>query len=123
MEVCPFCTIERALLIDTPLVIAFFDAYPASPGHALVVPRRHIADYFDCTDEEKAALWAAVDRVREMLAVSHRPDGFNIGINVGAAAGQTVFHCHVHVIPRHHGDVPDPRGGVRHAVMGRGRPS
>jgi diadenosine tetraphosphate (Ap4A) HIT family hydrolase len=87
-----------------------------SAGHTLVLPCRHVSSYFECTDEEKAALWVLVDRVKERLDREHRPDGFNVGINVGVAAGQTVPHCHVHVIPRYAGDVLDPTGGVRSVI-------
>ena len=117
---CPFCSISRPLLAESDLAIALEDLYPVSPGHALVIPRRHAETYFDCTAEEKAALWELVDRVRERTEAAHHPDGFNVGLNAGRAAGQTVFHAHIHVIPRYAGDVPDPRGGVRHAVVGRG---
>ena len=75
--------------------------------------------YFECTPEEKTALWEMVETVRRTLE-ERKPDGFNIGFNVGKAAGQTVFHAHIHVIPRYEGDVPNPRGGVRHAVVGKG---
>lgn len=91
-----------------------------SPGHVLVVPRRHVATYFGCTQQEKLALWDLVERVRDFVLAGRRPDGYNIGFNVGPAAGQTVFHAHIHVIPRYTDDVSDPRGGVRHAVVGRG---
>jgi diadenosine tetraphosphate (Ap4A) HIT family hydrolase len=93
---------------------------PASPGHALVVPRRHVAGWFDATRAEQRELLEAVDVARARIEASHAPDGFNIGVNVGAAAGQTVFHLHVHVIPRYTGDVPDPTGGVRLALPHRG---
>jgi diadenosine tetraphosphate (Ap4A) HIT family hydrolase len=113
---CPFCRIDRALVAESELSVAFPDARPISPGHTLVVPRRHVASYFDCTPEEKADLWRLVDRVRALVVADRRPDGFNVGLNQGAAAGQTVFHAHVHVIPRYAGDVADPRGGVRNAI-------
>jgi len=92
-----------------------------SEGHLLIVPRRHVPTWFDASTEERAAITAAIDQGRELLASRHHPDGFNIGINVGEAAGQTVFHLHVHLIPRYSGDVPDPRGGVRHVIPGKGR--
>lgn len=121
MASCPFCDlVSRELLVESPLAVAFADSYPASPGHALVIPRRHVATYFDATPEERTAIWGLVDRVRTVLVERHRPDGFNVGFNAGPAAGQTVLHAHVHVIPRYDGDVVDPRGGVRHAVVGRG---
>ncbi len=97
-----------------------WDRFPVAAGHALVIPRRHVTTWFDATPEEHGALVAAIERVRQEILQRHKPDGFNIGINVGAAAGQTVFHLHIHIIPRYHGDVPDPRGGVRHVIPGKG---
>lgn len=117
---CPFCSPAGELLAESHLVLAFEDAYPVSQGHALVVPRRHVKTYFDCTPEEKTALWALVDQVCDITARRRCPHGFNVGFNVGTAAGQTVFHAHIHVIPRYLNDVPDPTGGVRHAVIGHG---
>jgi diadenosine tetraphosphate (Ap4A) HIT family hydrolase len=117
---CPFCPPDRPLLAESPLALAFEDMHPVSPGHSLVVPRRHAATYFECTAEEKAALWALAEEVCVHLQSERQPDGFNVGFNAGAAAGQTVFHAHIHVIPRYSGDVVNPRGGVRHALVGRG---
>jgi diadenosine tetraphosphate (Ap4A) HIT family hydrolase len=118
---CPFCHLDRPLLESSELALAIADAFPVSPGHSLVVPRRHVPSYFDCNASEKRALWALVDRTQERLSVQWRPHGFNIGINVGAAAGQTVAHAHVHVIPRYDGDLDDPRGGVRSVIPGKAR--
>ncbi|HTP27887.1 MAG TPA: HIT family protein, partial [Anaeromyxobacteraceae bacterium] len=92
---------------------------PLSPGHTLVVPRQHVADLFALPPEEQADIWRLVATVRERLVAERRPDGFNIGLNVGDAGGQTVGHAHVHVIPRFRGDVPDPRGGVRWIIPAR----
>ncbi len=118
---CPFCSIQPArIFLATDTVLAFWDGYPVSPGHALIATRRHVRDWFAATDTEQLAVLAALAAVKDVVEQRHRPDGYNIGINVGAAAGQTVEHVHVHVIPRYHGDVADPRGGVRHAVIGRG---
>jgi len=118
---CPFCDLaQRPLLVESQFAVAVEDAYPVSPGHTLVVPKRHVDAYFDCTSEEKTEIWTLVDRVRDLLLTRDRPAGFNVGFNAGLAAGQTVMHAHVHVIPRYDGDVDDPRGGVRHAVVGRG---
>ena len=103
-------------------MLALWDGFPVSDGHALLVPRRHVADWFDASDEERAELLAAVQVVRAKIEETRRPDGYNIGINVGEAGGQTVFHLHVHVIPRYAGDVPDPRGGVRHVIPDLGNP-
>ena len=117
---CPFCSIDDDhCLVSTPIVQAFWDRYPVADGHALVIPRRHVSSWFDATDEERAALLHTVDKVRAEIDQRHRPDGYNLGVNVGAAAGQTVPHLHLHVIPRYRGDVPDPRGGVRHVLSQR----
>ena len=118
---CPFCEPDTTrVFYRDPLVTGLWDAFPVSAGHALVVPRRHVSAWFDATREEQEALVRAVAAARDAIEASHRPDGFNIGINVGLAAGQTVFHLHVHVIPRYVGDVPNPRGGVRHVIPGKG---
>lgn len=120
MPFCPFCSPPPTrVLLETPEVLALWDAYPVSPGHALIVPRRHVATWFDATDAERVALAAATELVKAEIEKHHRPDGYNIGINVGEAAGQTVFHLHVHVIPRYRGDVPEPRGGVRGVIPSR----
>jgi diadenosine tetraphosphate (Ap4A) HIT family hydrolase len=95
------------------LAFAVRDANPVSRGHTLVVPRREIATWFDATPDEHAALAALVGDVREQLDAEVAPDGYTLGVNVGEAAGQTVMHLHVHVIPRWTGDVAEPRGGVR----------
>jgi diadenosine tetraphosphate (Ap4A) HIT family hydrolase len=99
---------------------AFRDKYPVSPGHTLVVTRRVVTDWFEATDDERRAIFALVDEVKRQLDDELRPDGYNVGFNAGAAAGQTVMHLHVHVIPRYRGDMDDPRGGVRHAIPSRG---
>ena len=114
---CPFCPPPEDRLVDqNQLAIAFFDRFPVSDGHVLVVPKRHVASWFDATAEERAACLELVDRAKARLDETNRPDGYNLGINVGSAAGQTVFHLHLHVIPRYAGDVPDPRGGVRFVI-------
>lgn len=112
---CPLCAAveRRDLLAANDHAVAIYDAFPVSPGHTLIVSRRHVASLFDLTDDERAALWELLVVVRRTLDKHHSPDGFNVGANVGGAAGQTVGHVHVHVIPRFFGDVPDPRGGVR----------
>jgi len=108
------------MLAETALAYAIFDRYPASPGHTLIIPRQHTADYFALPPEVKRACWQLVDRVKEILAERFKPAGFNIGVNVGRVAGQTVPHVHIHLIPRYAGDVPDPTGGVRHVIPGKG---
>ncbi|HOG28874.1 MAG TPA: HIT family protein, partial [Vicinamibacterales bacterium] len=109
---CPFCNpAPGAIIAGNALAVALSDAYPVSPGHALIVPRRHIASWFEVSAAEREALMALVDEVKERLDHDRRPDGYNIGMNVGAAAGQTVMHFHLHLIPRFAGDVDDPTGG------------
>ena len=121
-EGCPFCDLPASRVLHTSAhARAFRDSYPLSEGHTLVVPARHVASLYDLAPEERAELWALVDEVREALMASHGPDGFNIGVNDGEAAGQTVSHAHVHVIPRYAGDVEDPRGGIRWVVPERAR--
>ncbi len=111
---CVFCHLdEKRRLFSNNLAIAIADAFPASRGHTLIIPKRHFVSLFDATDEERSALWELVEQSRQHLRSKYSPDGFNIGINDGIAAGQTVMHLHIHVIPRYAGDVEDPRGGVR----------
>ena len=119
---CVFCTLAASKVIrENSLALAFRDRYPVTEGHTLVIPRRHVADIFDLTYQEIAAVLDLVREERLQLQESDRSiDGFNVGVNAGAAAGQTVFHCHVHLVPRRRGDVPDPRGGVRHVIPGKG---
>jgi diadenosine tetraphosphate (Ap4A) HIT family hydrolase len=118
---CPFCSrlATGALVAENRLAVAFADAFPVSPGHCLVVPRRHESDFLALTAEEQTAIWGLVVPVSHHIAAGSMPDGFNIGINVGEAAGQTVAHAHLHVIPRRRGDVDDPRGGVRWVIPAR----
>ncbi|MBW2736147.1 MAG: HIT family protein [Deltaproteobacteria bacterium] len=114
---CPFCSPDPArVLHEQDLCFSLWDGYPVNPGHALVIPRRHVANYFDATREEQYALLDAIDETRAAILEQHKPDGFNIGVNIGLAAGQTIFHLHIHVIPRYAGDVDDPTGSVRHVI-------
>lgn len=114
---CPFCSPEpERVFLETELVIGLWDGFPVSPGHALLVPRRHVATWFDASADELIGLVQATKAAHELIEQQHRPDGYNIGVNVGEAGGQTVFHLHLHVIPRYRGDVQDPRGGVRWAL-------
>ena len=121
-DACPFChpTAERELLSESATVYAILDKYPVSEGHALVIPKQHVADYFQLSERSKTACWLMVDRVKWLLSQRFQPDGFNVGINVGTAAGQTIPHVHIHVIPRYVGDTPNPTGGVRHVIAGKG---
>lgn len=111
---CPFCSLAPERFREgTRHSIRIDDAFPVSPGHALVIPRRHVQSFFDLRDDERADLLNLLGRARATIQAERSPDGFNIGINDGTAAGQTVMHLHVHLIPRYAGDRPNPRGGVR----------
>jgi diadenosine tetraphosphate (Ap4A) HIT family hydrolase len=107
-------------IASNDLAAAVRDRYPVSPGHTLIVPRRPAPTIFDCTEEELAAIWLLLTECKWSLDREFRPDGYNAGINCGADAGQTIFHAHVHLIPRYRGDHPSPRGGVRHIIPGKG---
>ncbi len=116
---CAFCHPSTPILRAQDTALAFADAFPVSPGHTLVVPTRHVASLFELAPDEWDAVWRLVAEVRRDLAAAGGIDGFNIGVNDGAAAGQTVGHAHVHIIPRRMGDVPDPRGGIRAVIPER----
>jgi len=105
--------------LKNELCFAIFDKYPVNPGHVLVIPYRHVADYFELTKEEKIAAVELIDEVKKFLDREFSPDGYNVGVNVGKWAGQTVMHVHIHVIPRYRGDVEDPTGGVRGVIPQR----
>jgi diadenosine tetraphosphate (Ap4A) HIT family hydrolase len=99
--------------LANPHALAIYDGFPVSPGHSLIIPKRHVASFFELSREEQESMLDLLAEMREKLLFERNPDGFNIGINDGAAAGQTVMHLHIHLIPRYAGDQPDPRGGVR----------
>jgi len=117
---CVFCK-RYDLVHQAELSFISQDRYPASPGHMLIVPNRHVPNYFDCTQEEVTELWQMVKLAREYVEKEHQPDSYNIGINVSKAAGQSVPHTHIHLIPRYFGDVEDPRGGVRSVIPSKRR--
>jgi diadenosine tetraphosphate (Ap4A) HIT family hydrolase len=112
---CIFCG-DPEFVIENELAFAHYDSYPVNPGHCLIIPRRHVAEYFQATAEEKAAIWALVDKMKAIIDKKYKPDGYNVGINIREAAGQSVSHIHVHMIPRYKGDMEDPRGGVRGVI-------
>lgn len=117
MNNCPFCKlVPTQLLFGNELAIAVWDAYPVSAGHTLIFPRRHIADFFQTTRKERTAILDLLELVKSEIDVRYRPSGFNLGVNVGEIAGQTIGHTHMHVIPRYVGDVQDPRGGIRGVI-------
>lgn len=111
---CPFCNLPASRILGgDELALIASDGFPVSPGHALIIPRRHVGSFFETTDAERASLLQLLDRAKANIDAEFHPDAFNIGINNGPAAGQTVPHLHIHLIPRYAGDSPDPRGGVR----------
>lgn len=107
------------MVLRNELAHVRFDKNPVTPGHCLIVPMRHLADYFATTAAERAAMLALADEAKAMLERDFAPQGYNLGINVGAVAGQTIWHVHLHLIPRYAGDVADPRGGVRGVIPAR----
>lgn len=122
MKSCPFCELEAPRIFAAcKCAVAIKDVFPVTPGHALVIPRRHVSSIYDLTDGEQAAIWAFVGKVRQTLAEDLAVDSFNIGVNDGTAAGQTIEHAHIHMIPRRAGDVSDPRGGIRQAIPDKAR--
>ena len=114
---CPFCSpVPKEIVLRNPLCYARYDRYPVSKGHLLIVPFRHVGDFFELTESERKAALELVWQTHAKLNSDLHADGYNVGVNAGQAAGQTVMHAHIHLIPRHVGDVPDPRGGVRFVV-------
>jgi diadenosine tetraphosphate (Ap4A) HIT family hydrolase len=118
---CPFCNLASniELISETAMAVAFLDTFPVNQGHTLIIPKRHIESYFDLTIHEQRALWLLVNRCKSIIEKQHNPDGFNVGINISETAGQSVFHAHIHLIPRYKGDVENPRGGVRSVIPSR----
>ena len=112
---CPFCDTSTSVL-SNELAYARYCNYPVSPGHILIVPYRHVADYFNTTSQEKQAIHNLVDEAKMLIDSERSPDGYNIGVNCGSAAGQSVPHVHYHLIPRYEGDMDNPRGGVRGVI-------
>ncbi len=117
MNECIFCQIPKEEIVaESDLCLAFYDQFPVSLGHLLIIPKRHVADYFDLTEDEVKAMHAMLFDLKKVIEEVYKPDGFNIGVNVGEAAGQSIFHVHMHLIPRYEGDVEYPRGGVRGVI-------
>ncbi len=115
---CPFCHPDATteLILESGTAFAIFDKYPVNPGHVLVIPRRHCSSYFELTADEQSACWQLLNALAVIIRKRFNPAGFNIGINIGRAAGQTVDHVHIHLIPRYDGDVDAPEGGVRGVI-------
>ena len=112
---CVFCNI-RAPVASNELALVIFDRYPVNPGHVLILPKRHVSDFFATTSQERDAMLSLVAEMKRRTDEKLAPDGYNVGVNVGIAAGQTVMHVHLHLIPRFFGDTENPRGGVRGVI-------
>ena len=112
--------LNKKKIIENENAFAIYDGFPVSKGHVLVIPKRVVAEIFDLNEEEYSSCFNLVKDVKKILEEEFKPDGFNIGINNGEKAGQTIFHAHIHVIPRYSGDVDNPRGGIRHVIPGKG---
>ena len=114
MSECIFCNInESEIIVENRYAVAILDHFPVNNGHCLIITKRHFANFFEATEEEIKAIYKLMHEVKEMFDIQYEPAGYNIGINVGTHAGQTINHLHVHLIPRYIGDVDDPRGGIR----------
>lgn len=111
---------KRQIIVESATVFSIFDNYPVSNGHALIIPKRKVVNYFDLTFREQSACWFMVNRIKIILQKQFNPDGFNVGININAVAGQTINHVHIHVIPRYQNDVENPIGGIRNIFQGQG---
>lgn len=118
---CPFCNPDsgRELIVESATAYSIFDKFPVSNGHALIIPKRHCEDYFNLTFKEQSACIFMLNTVKQIIQKTFNPDGFNVGINIKEAAGQTIPHVHVHLIPRYEGDVEHPRGGIRGVIPNR----
>jgi diadenosine tetraphosphate (Ap4A) HIT family hydrolase len=118
---CIFCELkEDRIVAENALCVAIRDAFPVTEGHTIIIPKRHVADYFELYQPELNAITALLHQAREAISKSNKSvSGFNVGVNSGEDAGQTIFHCHVHLIPRRHGDTENPRGGVRGVISAR----
>lgn len=119
---CVFCSLieKKDYYLESDLCVALFDGFPVSEGHTLIIPKRHVETYFDLSKEEMEDMYSLSLRVKEFLDSKYHPDGYNVGFNCGEAAGQTVMHAHMHIIPRYKGDSDNPRGGIRKAVKRKG---
>ncbi len=113
---CLFCKDAKGVSLDNKLAYSARDRYAVSPGHTVVVPKRHVAEFFDLTQDEVAACMDLINKEKELIDKEFNPDGYNIGVNIGPAAGQSILHVHIHIIPRYKGDVENPQGGVRHVL-------
>jgi diadenosine tetraphosphate (Ap4A) HIT family hydrolase len=124
MNICKYCSQEYQKsdrnILENQFFIANFDNHPVTEGHTKVIPKRHVNKLVELTEEELVSMRDIISKVQKRIDKEYHPQGYNIGINEGEAAGQTVFHLHIHIIPRYNGDVPNPVGGVRNIIPGKG---
>jgi len=119
---CPFCHLpSERIVVANERAMVIRDGYPVSPGHTLIIPRRHVTSWFETTVAERDALLELLDKAKTELDTEFGPDSYNIGVNDGPAAGQTVPHLHIHLIPRYEGDQDEPRGGVRWVIPNKAK--
>lgn len=119
---CPFCNLKAARIwSENTVALAFYDGFPVTDGHTVIIPKKHVVSIFDLSLDDQKTVWALVVEARERLAKKYLTADFNIGINDGKLAGQTVPHAHIHVIPRRDGDADDPRGGIRWIIPGKAK--
>lgn len=119
MEHCIFCKEfipNKKPLFENDLAVAYFDEFPVSKGHVLIMTKKHVKTFFDATIEEQKAIIELLNKCKKYIDKNYQPDGYNVGLNCGKAAGQSVLHIHMHLIPRYYGDVEDPRGGIRGVI-------
>jgi len=118
MDECFFCNRihNKDFALENEFAVARFDDMPVNEGHLEVIPKRHVKDWWETTKEERIAIFDLLDEAKKIVDYRYHPDGYNIGMNLGEKAGQSIMHLHVHLIPRYDGDVPNPRGGVRGVI-------
>ena len=118
MDGCFFCKVldYNDFILENDLAFARFDDFPVNNGHLEIIPKRHVKDWWETTSEERIAIFDLMDKAKNLVDEKYRPDGYNIGMNLGQVAGQSVMHLHIHLIPRYLGDVENPRGGVRGVI-------
>lgn len=119
---CIFCDFQfdkTKVVMENELAYAIYDSFPVNEGHTLIIPKRHAETFFDLTSEEVKAMYELASEMKKKLDSLYHPDGYNVGLNCGEAGGQTIMHCHMHLIPRYKGDIENPRGGVRKIIKNK----
>jgi len=114
MKKCLFCNYDKnQYILENDLAFALYDHFPVNEGHTLIIPKRHFSSFFDASEEEVLAIYDLIHKSKAIIDKKYSPTGYNIGVNIGEDAGQTIMHLHIHIIPRYKGDVENPKGGVR----------